>query len=196
LKLDEMHMRGRFGVDFNTNQVIGISADAFDKSLIEQELNELISLDRDREAVDEVSVPQPNKKFLVFVDTLLDTDQPKQQIVVAGYGLRNPSAEFIAHRLRELPAALYDHGFIVKHIGCDGATEIRSALHLVENVTAWDVLSDVFTPGELSGLSTGFMVGYRHPSQGCEDITIFFGGDMPRHWVKKLEMHSIISRGS
>jgi hypothetical protein len=29
------------------------------------------------------------------------------------------------------------------------------------------------------------MVGYKHPSEGCEDITILFGGDMP-HWVKKF----------
>lgn len=73
----------------------------------------------------------------------------------------------------------------MKQIGCDGAAEIRSALHLVENVSAKDVLDDVFSPDELAGLPMDFMVGYKHPSEGCEDITILFGGDMP-HWVKKF----------
>jgi hypothetical protein len=76
-------------------------------------------------------------------------------------------------------------GFIVKHIGCDGATEIRSALHFVENVTVQEVLGDTFTADELTDLPLDFVVGYRHPSVGCEDTTILFGGDMP-HWVKKF----------
>jgi len=185
LKLDEMHIRGRFGVDFKTNQVVGISADALEKSVIEREFNELIRLETEGDDSMEVSVPEPNKKYLVFVATLLDKNKPKQQVVVARYGLRKPSAEFIAQRLLELPAILYNYGFVVRHIGCDGAAEIRSALHLVENVSAKDVLGDVFTPEELSGLPMDFMVGYSHPSEGCEGITILFGGDMP-HWVKKF----------
>jgi hypothetical protein len=35
LKLDEMHVRGRFGVDYHTNQVVGFSEDALEKSVIE-----------------------------------------------------------------------------------------------------------------------------------------------------------------
>ena len=37
LKLDEIHVRGRFGVDFHTNNVVGITEDALDKSVIERE---------------------------------------------------------------------------------------------------------------------------------------------------------------
>jgi hypothetical protein len=83
LKLDEMHIRGRFGVDFKTNQVVGISADALEKSVIEREFNELIRLEKEGEDTMEVSVPEPNKKYLVFVATLLDKKQPKQQLIVA-----------------------------------------------------------------------------------------------------------------
>lgn len=188
LKLDEMHMRGRFGVDFKTNKVIGISEDALEKTVIERELNELIRLQKDDTVVEEVSIPEPNKKFLVFIATILDKNQTKQQVVVARYGLRQPTAEFIAKRLLELPAALYEYGFIVRHIGCDGATEIRAALHYVGNVagvTARDVLERMYTEEELRGLPMDFIVGYKHPSVGCEDTIICFGGDMP-HWVKKF----------
>jgi hypothetical protein len=85
LKLDEMHIRGRFGVDIKTNQVVGILADALEKSVIERELNELIRLEKEGEDNMEVSVPEPNKKYLVFVATLLDKNQPKQQLIVARY---------------------------------------------------------------------------------------------------------------
>jgi hypothetical protein len=186
LKLDEMHIRGRFGVDFHTNRVVGMTEDALDKSILEREFNELISLQKeDGEDVEEVSVPEPNKKFLVFVATIADKNQTKQQVVVARYGIRNASSEFIARRLLEIPATLYEYGFVVKHIGCDGATEICSALHYVGNVTANDIFNDVFTPDELRGLPMDFVVGCRHPSEGCEDVIILFGGDMP-HWVKKF----------
>jgi hypothetical protein len=187
LKLDEMHVRGRFGVDFHTNKVVGITEDALDKSVIERELKELLSVEKEDEddVMQEVTVPQPNKKFLVFVATIADKNQVKQQIVVARYGVRSASSEFIARRLLELPVALYEYGFIVRHIGCDGATEIRSALHLIGNVSAQEVLGDVFKEDELSGLPMDFIVGYKHPSEGCENVTILFGGDMP-HWVKKF----------
>lgn len=185
LKLDEMHVRGRFGVDFHTNKVIGITEDALDKSAIEREFKELLSLEKDGDDEQEVAVPEPNKKLLVFVATIADKRQVKQQIVVARYGIKTASSEFIARRLLEIPIALFEYGFIVKHIGCDGATEIRSALHLVGNVRAQDVLGEVLSADELSGLPMDFIVGYRHPSQGCEDVTILFGGDMP-HWVKKF----------
>lgn len=83
LKLDEMHIRGRFEVDFTTNKVVGISEDALDKSVLEREFTELLSLQRDEDVVEEVKVPEPNKKFLVFVATVIDKEQPKQQVVVA-----------------------------------------------------------------------------------------------------------------
>jgi hypothetical protein len=84
LKLDEMHVRGRFEVDFTTNKVVGISEDALDKNVLEREFTELLSLQRDEEeVVEEVKVPEPNKKFLVFVATVIDKDQPKQQVIVA-----------------------------------------------------------------------------------------------------------------
>jgi hypothetical protein len=163
-----------------------MTEDALDKSILEREFNELISLQKeDGEDVEEVSVPEPNKKFLVFVATIADKNQTKQQVVVARYGIRNASSEFIARRLLEIPATLYEYGFVVKHIGCDGATEICSALHYVGNVTANDIFNDVFTPDELRGLPMDFVVGCRHPSEGCEDVIILFGGDMP-HWVKKF----------
>ena len=122
---------------------------------------------------------------LLFVATIADKNQVKQQIVVARYGYRIASSEFIARRLLELPAALYEYGFIVRHIDCDGATEIRAALHLIGNITAKEVLSNTFTAEELRGLPLSFIVGYKHPSVGCEDVTILFGGDMP-HWIKKF----------
>jgi hypothetical protein len=53
------------------------------------------------------------------------------------------------------------------------------------NVSAQEVLGDVFKEDELSGLPMDFIVGYKHPSEGCENVTILFGGDMP-HWVKKF----------
>jgi hypothetical protein len=106
-------------------------------------------------------------------------------LLVLRYGLRKASSEFIARRLLEIPPVLKQYGFIVRHVGCDGASEIRSALKLVGNVTARDVLGNVFTDSELSGLPLDFIVGYKHPSLGCEDNTILFGGDMP-HWVKKF----------
>lgn len=185
LKLDEMHVRGRFGVDFHTNNVVGITEDALDKSVIEREFKELMASEKEDGDGEEVTVPEPNKKFLVFVATIADKNQVKQQIVVARYGIRSASAEFIARRLLEIPVALFEYGFIVRHIGCDGATEIRSALHLVGNVSAQEVLGGVFSEEELSGLPMDFIVGYRHPSEGCEEVTILFGGDMP-HWVKKF----------
>jgi hypothetical protein len=57
-----------------------------EKSVIERELfNELIRLEKEGEDNMEVSVPEPNKKYLVFVATLLDKNQPKQQLIVARY---------------------------------------------------------------------------------------------------------------
>jgi hypothetical protein len=58
-------------------------------------------------------------------------------------------------------------------------------LHHVGNVTAHDIFDGVFTEDELRGLPMDFVVGYKHPSEGCGNITILFGGDMP-HWVKKF----------
>jgi hypothetical protein len=89
--------------------VIGNTEDAFHKSVIERELEKLMRLQKDDAMVEEVSVPEPNKKFLVFVATLLDKDQPKQQVVVARYGLRKASSEFIARHLLELPVALHQY---------------------------------------------------------------------------------------
>jgi hypothetical protein len=126
--------------------------------VIERDLKELLSLEKKDDVVQEVAVPEPNKKFLVFVATIADKNQVKQQIVVARYGVRSPSSEFIARRLLELPVALYEYGFIVRNIGCDGAKEIWYALHLIGNVNAQEVLGGVFTKDELSGLQLDFIV--------------------------------------
>jgi hypothetical protein len=77
-----MHVRGQFGVDFHTNKVIGIAEDALDKTVIEREFKELLSLEKDGYDEQEVAVSEPNKKLLVFVATIADKTQVKQQIVV------------------------------------------------------------------------------------------------------------------
>ena len=38
LALDEMHTKGRFGVNMHTNELVGVSNDAFERSVIELEL--------------------------------------------------------------------------------------------------------------------------------------------------------------
>jgi hypothetical protein len=104
---------------------------------------------------------------------------------VARYRLSKTTPDFLARRLLELPATLYDYGFIVTNLGNDGATEIRTATHLLATFTAGDILKPIYTPTELEGLPLDFPIAYQHPSQGCENIKIIFCGDMP-HLVKKI----------
>jgi hypothetical protein len=128
-----MHTKGRFSVNHHTGELVGISKDEFELSVvIEREFKELTAnIEDENEDVEVLSVPQPTKKFIVFIATTINAKKEKQHIVVARYNLSNVTTDFMARRLNEIPATLFDYGFVVTNCGNDGATELRAATHLL-----------------------------------------------------------------
>lgn len=191
LAYDEMSVKGRFSVNYHTNTLVGIADDAFERSVIEREF-ELLAADwknGDEDCEDDdskITVPEATKYFLGFMATTLDASTgSKQHIFTARYGVKKTQYTFLARRLKEIPAILYNYGFIVTQIGNDGAIENRTVSKFTATITAADILPAKFTEHELRGLNLDFPIAYQHPSPACENKYIFFGGDMP-HLVKKI----------
>ena len=184
LAFDEMSTKGRFAVNHTTNEIVGVSRDAFERSIIEREFKDLGKTKEDDDDA-EVLVPEPTKHFLAFMATTLSHDAKKQQIFVARYNVKKTQFDFLARRIKEILVALKNHGYICSWIGNDGAIECRTATKMLCTISARDILVDIFTPEELNGLSLDTKVAMQHPSPGCEDIKVVFGSDMP-HWVKKF----------
>ena len=184
LAFDEMSTKGRFAVNHTTNEIVGVSRDAFERSIIEREFKELANNNKEDDDLP-VLVPETTKHFLAFLATTLCNDGKKQQIFVARYNVKKTQFDFLARRIKEILVALYNHGFICSWIGNDGATECRSATKILCTYSARDILSETFTQEELAGLPLDTKVAMQHPSPGCEDVKVVFGSDMP-HWVKKF----------
>ena len=168
LAWDEMTVKGRFSVNYHSGKLVGILEDAFEESVISREWAAL-SADPDSEKNDIVA-PQATRYFLAFIATTISNNS-KQHILVARYGVKKINFEFLARRLKEIPS--------VNLLGNDGATENRAVTKLLANISARDVLSKKFQPTELAGLNLDFKIAFKHPSPACQDIIIFFASDMP-----------------
>jgi hypothetical protein len=68
-----MHTKGGLSVNYHTGELAGISKNAFEVRETEREFHELNSMIEQAKASDtlEVSLPQPTKKFLVFIATAI-----------------------------------------------------------------------------------------------------------------------------
>ena len=186
LSWDEMHTKGKFNFNHHTGELIGVSQDCFDRGVIASEFSVLDPKSSDDDIAEkDIVVPEPCKHYLAFIATTLSTGTRKQHIFAARYNLKNGTPEFIAKRLLELPAILFDYGFVVIWLGNDGANENRTASSLLANISAKEILLQHYSADELKGLPIDFNIAYQHPSPGCEDIKIMIGSDMP-HWVKKF----------
>eukprot|EP00956_Cyclotella_meneghiniana_P040595 scaffold200067_cov91-Cyclotella_meneghiniana.AAC.1 len=125
-----MSTKGRFAVNHTTNEIVGVSRDAFERSVIEREFKELANNNKEDDDLP-VLVPETTKHFLAFLATTLCNDGKKQQIFVARYNVKKTQFDFLARRIKEILVALYNHGFICSWIGNDGATECRSATKIL-----------------------------------------------------------------
>ena len=71
LAYGEMSVKGRFSVNYHTNELVGIADDAFEVSVIERAFSALATnLDGDDDSDDDIIVPEPTKYFLAFIASI------------------------------------------------------------------------------------------------------------------------------
>eukprot|EP00956_Cyclotella_meneghiniana_P040663 scaffold201889_cov63-Cyclotella_meneghiniana.AAC.1 len=188
-------------IDNGNGEVVGWAHDAFEESAIKMELAEIKACDRteqqleeqsDATAQDEVKTPKLTKQFQVFMATSWSpTDErgvkSKHEFVVARYGLKSVSSEFLIPALNDIMVTLWFYGFIVNDIVGDGASENRTTFKHFANISARDILCQHFDANTLKGLPLDFNVAFKHPVEelGRDGVIVFIGGEMP-HWVKKF----------
>ena len=178
--LDAMITKGRFGISRNTNELVGIADDAFEDSVVSNELKMLESND-DENVEKEMNLPGTAKHFLVLIATTWSS-KGKIQFLAARYGLPSVTAARLARELEKVIVSLAFYGFIVDTVAGDGASENRSTWKTLSTVSARDILVGTFTEEELDGLPLDFKIGFPHPHDEYRNkITIIIGGEMP-HW--------------
>jgi hypothetical protein len=202
LKFDTMYCKSKM-VDNGQGEIVGIAHDAFDVKAIKMELQELKALDRSEEELSEdgdssdsadKQTPKFNltRQFQVFMATTWSPHDTSghsyiQEFVVARYGLKTVSSEFLIPTILDLVNILWMYGFITIDIVGDGASENRTTFKYFANISSKELLSKYFTADQLKGLPLEFNIAFKHPVQELSDagMIIVIGGEMP-HWVKKF----------
>ena len=99
---DEMHTKGRFAVNHSTNELVGVSSDAFECSVIAMEFNQLTSSTDSTNGSEKISVPEHTKHFLAFIATTISAEMPNQHIVIVRYNVKKTN-------MTSWPAALWKY---------------------------------------------------------------------------------------
>ena len=204
LAFDSMSCKGRFVVNYHTNEIVGIASDCLRSTVILDELKELQKSDIDispeqlEEQAAEVAadtndppMPEVAKHFLVFAATTWspeahDGRRSKHQFICARYGLKSIDSNFLVPTIRKIILHLSYCGFIVDTIVGDGASENRSTFKILATITAKTILGEHYPEELLEDLPTEMKIAFPHPNPEYADrIKIFIGGEMP-HWVKKF----------
>ncbi|KAL7455841.1 hypothetical protein ACHAWC_008195 [Mediolabrus comicus] len=181
---DSMVTKGRFAANYHTNHLVGAADDAFDEDIILKELKQLEESVLNDGGSNPPALPELARNFLVFIFTTWAPEN-KQQILVARYGLKSITANFLKNTIRQTAIMLAKYGFIMDTVVGDGAQENRSAFKLLANIKAKDIFTDKVPADWLEELPLDFKIGFRHPSPVYSSIIIVIGGEMP-HWVKKF----------
>ena len=199
LAFDSMSCKGRFVVNFHTNEIVGMATDCLKPNVILNELTELQKSDMTGEQIQEAGedankdppVPDVAKHFLIFAATTWspnaqDGRRSKHQFVCARYCLKTIDSEFLIPTIRKIILHLSYCGFLVDTIVGDGASENRSTFKILATISARDILTEHYGDALMEAMPSDFKIAFYHPNPVYKDhIKIFIGGEMP-HWVKKF----------
>ena len=161
--------------------------DVLKPDIILNKLKELQTIGREvvqSEKPTEPKLPELAKHFLIFAVTswspmLSHGKKSKQQFVVARYGLKSITANFLEPVILEIISFLANYGFIVDTIVGDGASKNWSTFKGLATVSAREVFKNHFPADLLDALPSDFKIAFKHPNPHYSRILIFIGGKMP-----------------
>ena len=184
-----MSCKGRFIVNHHTNEIVGMSTDAFQSNIIKGELNELEAVEPNaRECTDidkfEPKLPEFAKHFLVFIATTWST-KSKYQFLAARYSLKSVDSDFLIPAVREIILTISLYRWIVNNVTGDDASKNRTTFKNLATIPAKKIFEGQHPDDFLHQLPLDFNIAFNHPNPYYQDVKIFIGGEMP-HWVKKF----------
>ena len=139
LAWDSMVIKERLYFRPNSMRIVGFAEDAFDLNIIKEELK--MRLNSDEEETENTGPPLA-KHFLCFIFTSLEKKGRRTQIVVLRYGVLSLDSSFIHDKILAAASALARFRFIVVVMGFDGASENRTAVKLLCDLSVKDLLSE------------------------------------------------------
>ena len=184
---DGMHVKGRFGVSRNTNEIVGMQENALDEDVLRRELKrvEKNSIDADSDADKKIDLPGLAAHFVVFIATTWSCGR-KIRFLAARFGRKSVTGIWVQKTIIKLLVSLAAYGFIGDTISGDGASENRSAFRMLSTISAKSILEQTWTKEELKGIDADFKMAFEHPHPLYRKrVTVVIGGEMP-HWVKKF----------
>ena len=196
LSWDSHTIRDKLQFSFGSGNLTGYAADAFNLDAIVEQFKKMSDkdLDDDKKTSTLDKVPL-GKHYMVFYFTTYSGKQRPFCFMAARYCLASLSARWIVMEMQHIIATLATFGFVVNTLGCDGASENRSALKQQLNISLRDAFPELMTDDnprqtmiapvkkyDKDDLPWDMKVAMIHPT--FPDVHVFAGADMG-HDVKK-----------